>query len=376
MKTFKPAEVFPPGDFIADELEERGWSQADLAEILGKSETTVSLMVTGRRSITPGTAKDLSAAFGSSPQYWMNLQALYDLWRTEEEDEGRGVLTRRAALFSKGPIKEMKRRGWLGDSDNVDELERRVREFFDIQTLDGTPVFAAAARKSTPYAIPHTPAQIAWLCRCRQLARAVSVARPYKPEYFDDVVGQLKALREAPEEIRRIPRVLSDYGIRFVVVEFLPGTKIDGASFWLSPEDPVIAVALRFDRIDHLWWLLLHELAHVKNRDDGALDTDIWATTEDDSGRPDSERKADQFASENILPQDHLANFIARVGPTYTALRIEGFAKIVGVHPGIVVGQLHHRHKNYSSFRKMLVPVRHILTEAALTDGWGKSVNL
>ena len=51
-----------------------------------------------------------------------------------------------------------------------------------------------------------------------------------------------------------------------MVVEALPGSKIDGACFWLDPTTPVIAMSLRFDRIDNFWFVLRHELEHVLQR--------------------------------------------------------------------------------------------------------------
>ena len=68
-----PAEVFPPGEFIREELEERGWTQEDFAAILGRSPRLVNEVIMGKRGITPETANGLSAAFGTSAQFWMNL---------------------------------------------------------------------------------------------------------------------------------------------------------------------------------------------------------------------------------------------------------------------------------------------------------------
>jgi len=67
------AEAFPPGDLIREELEERGWTQADLAEIIGRDEAVVSAIMTARRQITPEIAQAFADAFGTSAQFWMNL---------------------------------------------------------------------------------------------------------------------------------------------------------------------------------------------------------------------------------------------------------------------------------------------------------------
>ncbi len=51
------AEAFPPGDFIREELEARGWTQEDLARILNRPYQTVNAIVNGRKAITSRTAR-------------------------------------------------------------------------------------------------------------------------------------------------------------------------------------------------------------------------------------------------------------------------------------------------------------------------------
>lgn len=81
-----PAEVFPPGEWIREGLEERGWAQADLADILGRPIQLVNELISGKRGITPETAKGLAQAFDTSAQFWLNLHAAYQLYTTREAD--------------------------------------------------------------------------------------------------------------------------------------------------------------------------------------------------------------------------------------------------------------------------------------------------
>jgi HTH-type transcriptional regulator / antitoxin HigA len=74
-----PAEVFPPGDFLRDELEARGWSQSEFAEIIGRPIKTVNEIIAGKRRITPTTAKELEAALDISARSWMNHETIYQL---------------------------------------------------------------------------------------------------------------------------------------------------------------------------------------------------------------------------------------------------------------------------------------------------------
>ncbi|MCH8902275.1 MAG: helix-turn-helix domain-containing protein, partial [Chloroflexi bacterium] len=76
-ETRTPAEVFPPGEFLADELAARGWSQTDLAHILGRDVNLVNDIIRGKRGITPETAQGLADAMGTSARYWLNLDAIY-----------------------------------------------------------------------------------------------------------------------------------------------------------------------------------------------------------------------------------------------------------------------------------------------------------
>ena len=75
------AESFAPGEYIREEIEARGWTQIDLAEILGRPAQAVSEIITGKRSITPEMARALGDAFGTSAQLWLNLESRYRLAR-------------------------------------------------------------------------------------------------------------------------------------------------------------------------------------------------------------------------------------------------------------------------------------------------------
>ena len=68
-----------PGEFIQEELESRGWAQADLAEIIGRPRKAISEIVLGKRRVTAKTAIALADAFGTSAEYWMNLETAYQL---------------------------------------------------------------------------------------------------------------------------------------------------------------------------------------------------------------------------------------------------------------------------------------------------------
>src|SRR5436190_9330889 len=104
-----PAEVFPPGEFIREELEARNWTQGDLAQIMGRPDRLISELITGKKQITPETARGLAQAFGDNdPLYWMNLDSAYRLSKSAPGDD---AVTRRAKLYSRFPVREITKRG-------------------------------------------------------------------------------------------------------------------------------------------------------------------------------------------------------------------------------------------------------------------------
>lgn len=92
----RQAECFPVGEFIADELEARGWTPRDLAERMGGevdvNELTIELHIACGEShpdayMGQETADGLARAFGTSAELWMNLDAAYRSWRKEVPSE-------------------------------------------------------------------------------------------------------------------------------------------------------------------------------------------------------------------------------------------------------------------------------------------------
>ena len=366
-----PAEVFPPGEFIRDELEARDWTQSDLAEILGRPFRLVNEIIAAKRAITPETAEGLGEAFGTTAQFWMNLETSYRLSLVEKIGPDVAL---RARLYEKTPIKEMTRRGWIDSTDDVGKLEIQVLNFLEIASLELEPEITAAARKSTSYS-RWTPQQTAWLCRAKQLARMLDVA-PFDRAKFESALPKLRKFIADDSLISHVPGFLAELGVRLVVVEPLSKTRVDGAVLWLDDASPVVALSLRFDRIDGCWHTLAHELGHIKHGDGMRLDDDLLSEESDDdkAERPDIERRADEFAGELLLPQQELNSFISRTRPYYSKTRINQFANLVKVHPGIIVGQHQRRQEiKYSQNREMLVKIRDRLLEFVLSDGWGSA---
>src|SRR5450631_2454916 len=103
-----PAEVFTPGEFIREELDARGWTQGDLAEIMDRPLQLVNELIAGKKQITPETAMGLAKAFGDDDAlYWMNLDSVYRLANTKPVNDS---VARRSKLYSLFPVRELMKR--------------------------------------------------------------------------------------------------------------------------------------------------------------------------------------------------------------------------------------------------------------------------
>ncbi|MGY8684584.1 HigA family addiction module antitoxin [Bradyrhizobium sp. UFLA05-153] len=236
------AEVFPPGEFLADELEARGWTQTEFAEILGRPQKLVNDIILAKRSVTPETAADLAAALGTSPQFWMNLETAWQLSNVPPRDD---TIARAAKLRERFPVREMCKRGWIRPGSAID-LEQNVLGFFGINSVDDPIVFQHAARRN--YGREVTAHQWAWIFRVNQLASALQ-APPFSGATLRTKIPELEKLMVEPEEIRHVPRILLECGVRFVIVEPIPGSEIQGVCFWINQNrSPVIGLTLKGDQ--------------------------------------------------------------------------------------------------------------------------------
>lgn len=369
MRALKLAEGFPPSEFVQRELDARGWTQDDLAAIMKRPVAFVNQLANGKKIITAKTAKELGEAFGTGAEFWMNLESMY---RLHIEENAADDIRIRARIFELIPVRDVQKRGWIPRTDSTTELQARVCEFLAIESLDQEPRYLKTARTSKLAEDgSYLPTQKAWAARCLQLARGVAT-KPFRPSSMRQLYSDLKSLINEPEEMRNVPRLLADYGIRMVVVQHLPKSKMDGAALWLSNEKPVLAISMRFDRIDHVTHTIFHELAHIEDGEH-AFDHDLMGSHE---AKTEAERKIDARAASTILDGAALDKFVLRKSPRFRKEDVVGFSVLNGLHPGIVVGQLQFRGEvGYEWGREFLVPVRKILTGSAMTDGWGVSVS-
>lgn len=355
-ETIRPARIVAPGRIILRELEARGWSQQDLAAIMGRPEQVISEIIRAKKQITAETARQLAKAFGTSPEFWLNLEMQYQLHQAYQENHETDI-ERRSRLYQYAPINEMIRRGWIQKGRTIDEQELEYCRFYQVTTIYQQPQVAFRGRVSEERD-PEDRAIIAWVRRVEQLAVEQRVGT-FRADGIPEFMECLLALAKQDVDIENIPFLLLENGIHFVFVPHLPKTFMDGAALWVQ-NNPVIALSLRYDRIDAFWFTLLHELAHIYLNHKQVHVDQLFGREKSELSIEEIE--ANQQATRWLLPEEDLQQFIDYNRPRYSRISIEKFSTEQNRHPGIVIGQLMHRSEiKYSHLREYLVKVRPIL---------------
>jgi len=216
---------------------------------------------------------------------------------------------------------------------------------------------------------------MAWMKRAKHLAEIIPAAK-FSKAALEKILPSLRKLMVSEDGVKDVPRLLASVGIRIVAVERLPTMKLDGATFWLNEYSPVIALSLRYDRLDSFWHTLLHEIDHIRNgegKDTACLDDFDLPINE----RPPHEVRCDEFASNFSIDKASLDKFIARVRPYFTGDKATGFALRMNVHPAIAAGQIRNRLENYSVLSSSVAAkIRGIIFDTILCDGWGHEPGL
>jgi len=361
-----------PGQFIQALLDQRGWTQRTLSVVLDIGETTVNKITSNKQPIDADLALILEEVFQIPAERFLALQKDLDLAQARiiaNPDPGRAT---RALLYGDLPVAEMIKRGWIdaGGVRDTKNVETGLIRFFGVNRLEDIEILPHAAKK-TEANTPLTPAQLAWLYRVKQIASDMLVA-PYSPQGLTAALGKLRKSMVAAEDVARVPRIMMECGVRFVIVESLTSAKIDGVCFWLNERSPVIAMSLRFDRIDNFWFVLRHEIEHVLQMHGTMLDVELEGER---AGTGENiaveERVANSAAQEFCVPAKSMHEFVIRKAPFFAERDLIAFSRILKVHPGIVAGQLQRKTGRYDRFRDHLVKVRSLILPNAIKDGWG-----
>ncbi|MAT45330.1 MAG: DNA-binding protein [Anaerolineaceae bacterium] len=324
----------------------KNYSQKDLAELMGLKEQQIQ-----RYEAEMYMSANLRRLIEVANVLGISISNLPDL---KSQDKDNPDLINILTNWSKFPIKTMYKRGWFEDfTGSLNEALKHGGELISDFThpvinksfVSLNRMHIRSASKLDEYAL------FAWKCRVISLALTIKPKTKFESKNLNQQwLRELVQLSQFSDGPIKAKDKLLEIGIVLIIEPHLPNTYLDGAAF-LFENMPIIGMTLRYDRIDNFWFVLLHELSHVKvHLQKGKLET-IYDNL--DSENVDKiEIQADQMASEALIPKDLWQNAIARFTKTEKAVR--NFAKKLQISPAIVAGRIRYETQNFSILKDMV----------------------
>ena len=340
-----------PIDAILLRMDQRGLKNKDLQPFIG-SLSKVSEVLTRKRPLSLSMIRRLHRG----------LDIPADVLLSGSDNEDIDLSETPHYEYSKFPLGEMLDRGYFEDFSGgtklakakAEELIRRFMHGVSVEepepALLRAPLHQSGARTMNEYAL------LAWRVAVLKKSRQLPLTGKYKPGVITEdwlrELSRLSAFESGPKLAREY---LAQSGIALVIEEHFKKTYLDGAAM-LDGDTPVVALTLRYDRVDNFWFALLHELVHVqKHLDASHL---FIADNLDDKTRSqeEAEREADAGASEALIPSDEWEQSAVRTVPT--AENAIALARKLRIHPAIVAGRVRHETSNWRLLTNLKGEVR------------------
>lgn len=339
--TIIPFEATHPGTLIKDELEVRAnITQKDLAMLLGLKPSFLNEIIKGKRPITADIAILLEKALDISADYWMRFQSQYeiDLAKIKEKNLNKikqieiwNIITQYV------PVKYFNKKGYL--TADISSNITRILEIYAVESLDSlinkfSEKKFAFFRKSVKLQIDEKNC-IAWT----SLVEYEADKKETNTFHFENLPQLIRELQELffnnNTVLDAVDKKLAQYGIKFLIIDKLEKTPIDGYSFW-SKNNPVIALTLRHYRIDNLAFTILHELGHIAlhlkdNKDVRFLDLNEIEENE-------FEKEANNYAQESLIPTNYWNDLLENYLPLSDKMIVD-FADKYRINPAIILGR-------------------------------------
>lgn len=339
-KTF-PIDLPDPIAAIRFRMDQQGLKPKDLVPYFG-SASKVSEVLSGQRSLSLSMIRNLVNELGIPAEVLL-------------QKPGAALPEDLSATFKRFPFAEMVKRQWFPGftgtlSEAREQPEDLMRDFAKNLGLHFVKVALNRQHVRSGSQVDEA-ALTAWRIRVGNLAVRESLPPYRKGIITQDVLSELAHLSYFDEGPRLAREFLQKNGIHFVVERHLPKTFLDGGAFRLPDGAPLVALTLRYDRLDHFWFTLFHELAHVALH----LDADRMDACFDDLGTADQEEfelEADQYASEALIPDKEWNK--SGLAVDYTAEKVLSFASQLRINPAIPAGRIRFKRKNYKILRELV----------------------
>lgn len=310
-------------------------TQQELAMRTGRPAQVINEIIRDKKRITHETALEFEKVLGIPAHFWVNLEADYQLTQARLRDQE--DLRRQEDWLKEFPVREMERLGWIPQrTEKID----KVRELLSFLGAASFPAWRHTMEtvlgfRITPRANVSEGALAVWL-RKGELEGRQRDTPAYDEGRFRDALSVVGTLtREEPEVfVPRLEQLCADAGVAVVFIPELPRSGAHGAARWLTQDNALIQLSLRYKTNDHFWFSFFHEACHVLRHRIREMHIDGL------DGDDHAEEEANRFASDLLVPPDAWAVFLGEGVPDRAdVLR---FAEKVGIAPGIIVGRLQH----------------------------------
>lgn len=338
---FRPDWASPPGDTIADLLEERGWSQTELSDRLGYTTKHVSLLINGKAPVTDDTALRLERVLGGPTGFWLAREAEYRAQRARLDAARRYADW--ADWLIKLPVRELMQEGVISkhrmDAKGKPLLVEELLRFFGVASPDEWDrhyVGMEVSFRRTREEQSDVGAISAWLRRGEIEAERLDGPR-FDQANFEKSLTQIRALTTLPpEEFEpRMRALCRKSGVALVFVPAISRAHVSGVARWLNPYRALIQLSLYGKTNDRFWFTFFHEAAHLLLHGKKEVFLDDSGHTVIDSRE---EQEANKWAANLLIPEVHASH----LPDIKTKSAVRDFARHIGIHPGIVIGRLQH----------------------------------
>ncbi len=366
-KELKPFYNVGPGNFILDFLESLGWTQSDLAEVTGFSVKTINLLINNKQGITPDTAVMLEKAFGTPSEFWIEVDAKYQIRRKEEQNSERNELIAKKAMLRKYmPVAEMKKKGWfLYDIDTVKGIEQECIRLFgepSVPESEYSQDYEFCARQTSfdyEYTLWYSKT---WFGYAKLHASTFDL-----PEYdrarLEGIADNLFEYTLKSDGVAELIDDLKACGVGFFCLSHLQKTYLDGAAF-VCGNNPFVVYTCRYDRIDNFWFVMAHEIAHVLLHYEFL--SKAFLDNLDEETEDEREKEADRYAG-IYLNQDKVIAIGQQYGNYLNASRLSQISGLTRVSVPVALGMLQHFGLlDWRQFAKYRVRAKAFIPEALL----------
>lgn len=350
---FEPDWADPPGALIKAELDALEYSQSDVAARANVSTKHLNQLINGHVPLSPEIAVALERVLGIAAEMSLQMDAT---WQAEKARQtAAAALTGLSRWIAKFPRSVLEKYGVVDFSAPISERAEALLRFFrvaDEKSFDRTWLAPQVNyRRSQKFTIdPYATALWRRLSEV-QAEQFVASASDYDPVLLRHIAQRIPALSrlDVGQGFREARALLAGAGVLLVFVPEIAETRISGATWWLTPSHPIIALTGRYRFVDSFWFTMIHEIAHVLLHPKRVtfLHFDKKQKASDDYGQ--QETAADAFASNAMLSDRQRCELVLLT----TKVDVERFARKANLSMGVVAGQYGHCTGNWSRFGKL-----------------------